>query len=106
MLLSSHERFGLDRRITLLGPLPLDCGAALAPVQIAYETYGTLVPDGGNAVLICHALTGDQHVASTHPRTGKPVDVSAPLPPHMAQSWNLLGFDAARYDPIVEAPEA
>jgi 23S rRNA pseudouridine955/2504/2580 synthase len=39
-----------------------------------------------------------------HPRAGT-IDVSAPLPPHMAQSWNLLGFDATRYDPIVEAPE-
>jgi homoserine O-acetyltransferase len=66
------ERFGLDRRITLLGPLPLDCGAALAPVQIAYETYGTLNADKSNAILICHALTGDQYVASTHPITGKP----------------------------------
>ena len=66
------ERFGLDRRITLLGPLPLDCGAALAPVQIAYETYGALNADKSNAVLICHALTGDQYVASTHPITGKP----------------------------------
>ncbi|MBE7197340.1 MAG: RluA family pseudouridine synthase [Parafilimonas terrae] len=47
-----------------------------------------------------------RRIVIRHPRTGKPVDVSAPLPPHMAQSWNLLGFDAARYDPIVEAPEA
>jgi 23S rRNA pseudouridine955/2504/2580 synthase len=39
-----------------------------------------------------------------HPRGGT-IDVSAPLPPHMAQSWNLLGLDAARYDPIVEAPD-
>ena len=39
-----------------------------------------------------------------HPRGGT-IDVSAPLPPHMAQSWNLLGLDATRYDPIVEAPE-
>ena len=37
---------------------------------------------------------------------GKPIDVTAPLPPHMQQSWNLLGFDTARYDPIEEAPEA
>ena len=58
--------------MTLLGPLPLDCGAALAPVQLAYETYGTLNADKSNAVLICHALTGDQYVASTHPMTGKP----------------------------------
>lgn len=47
-----------------------------------------------------------RRIVIPHPRTGKPVDVSAPLPPHMAQSWNLLGFDAARYDPIVEAPES
>ncbi|MEH3148258.1 MAG: RluA family pseudouridine synthase [Methylobacterium frigidaeris] len=46
-----------------------------------------------------------RRIVIPHPRTGQPVDVTAPLPPHMAQSWNLLGFDAARYDPIVEAPE-
>ncbi|MFS0772894.1 homoserine O-acetyltransferase MetX [Sphingomonas sp. 1P08PE] len=66
------QRFGLSRRVTLPGPLRLDGGASLSPVEIAYETYGTLDADGGNAVLICHALTGDHHVASTHPRTGKP----------------------------------
>ncbi|WP_020178194.1 RluA family pseudouridine synthase [Methylopila sp. M107] len=37
--------------------------------------------------------------------SGDVLDVSAPLPPHMQQSWNLLGFDAEKYDPIVEAPE-
>ncbi|MBJ6122394.1 homoserine O-acetyltransferase MetX [Sphingomonas mollis] len=66
------ERFGLSRRVSLPGPLGLDGGGMLSPVEIAYETYGTLAPDGGNAILICHALTGDQHVASPHPRTGKP----------------------------------
>jgi 23S rRNA pseudouridine955/2504/2580 synthase len=40
-----------------------------------------------------------------HPRTGKPVDVTAPLPPHMLQSWNLLSLDASNYDPIEDAPE-
>ena len=40
-----------------------------------------------------------------HPRSGKPIDVTAPLPPHMRQSWSLLGFDAERYDPIEDAPE-
>jgi homoserine O-acetyltransferase/O-succinyltransferase len=68
----SDHRFGQDRRITLPGPLRLDSGALLSPVDIAYETYGTPDADGGNAVLVCHALTGDQYVASNHPRTGKP----------------------------------
>lgn len=68
----SDPRFGLARHVVLPGPLPLDGGGRLAPVEIGYETYGTLAPDGGNAILICHALTGDQHVASPHPRTGKP----------------------------------
>jgi 23S rRNA pseudouridine955/2504/2580 synthase len=45
-----------------------------------------------------------RRIAVPHPRGGT-IDVTAPLPPHMAQSWNLLGFDAKRYDPIVEAPE-
>jgi 23S rRNA pseudouridine955/2504/2580 synthase len=40
-----------------------------------------------------------------HPRENKMVDVSAPLPPHMQQSWNLLGFDTSSYDPIEDAPE-
>ena len=47
-----------------------------------------------------------RRIVIPHPRTGRPIDVTAPLPPHMEQSFNLLGFDAARYDPIVEAPEA
>ena len=45
-----------------------------------------------------------RRIAIPHPRGGT-IDVTAPLPPHMQQSWNLLGLDAARYDPIVEAPE-
>ena len=58
--------------IELARPLPLDSGQELARARVAYETYGTLNPARDNAVLICHATTGDQHVASTHPRTGKP----------------------------------
>lgn len=53
-------------------PLHLDCNQLLAPYSIAYETYGTLNADKSNAILICHALTGDQYVASRHPATGKP----------------------------------
>lgn len=53
-------------------PLMLDGGETLSPVDVAYETYGTLNNDASNAILICHALTGDQYVASNHPITGKP----------------------------------
>jgi homoserine O-acetyltransferase len=72
--------FGTDQ------PLKLDAGVALSPFQIAYRTYGTLNAERSNAVLICHALTGDQHVVGVHPVTkkngwwetlvgsGKPVD--------------------------------
>jgi 23S rRNA pseudouridine955/2504/2580 synthase len=45
-----------------------------------------------------------RRIVVPHPRGGV-IDVTAPLPPHMQQSWNLLGLDAKRYDPIVEAPE-
>ena len=53
-------------------PLVMDAGVALAPWQIAYQTYGSLNRDRSNTVLICHALTGDQHVANMNPVTGKP----------------------------------
>jgi len=59
-------RFGPDR------PLRLDGGGRLTDLEIAYHTYGKLNADRSNAVLICHALTGDHHVASPHPVTGKP----------------------------------
>jgi 23S rRNA pseudouridine955/2504/2580 synthase len=47
-----------------------------------------------------------RRIVLPHPRGKGVIDVSAPLPPHMRQSWNLLGFDDAPYDPIVEAPDA
>ncbi len=43
-------------------PLRLDAGIDFGPFQIAYQTYGTLNAERTNAVLVCHALTGDQHV--------------------------------------------
>src|SRR5215212_6144823 len=58
--------FGADQ------PLKLDCGVSLSPFQIAYQTYGELNAERSNAILICHALTMDQHVANVHPVTGKP----------------------------------
>jgi homoserine O-acetyltransferase/O-succinyltransferase len=53
-------------------PLMMDAGPSLAPFSVAYQTYGELNADRSNAVLVCHALTGDQHVANAHPVTGKP----------------------------------
>jgi homoserine O-acetyltransferase len=85
--------FGSDQ------PLKLDCGVDLAPFQIAYQTYGTLNADKSNAILICHALTGDQHVANVHPVTGKPgwwqtlVGAGKPLDPerYFIICSNVLG---------------
>ncbi len=58
------------------------------------------LPGGIQAKL--HLLA--RRIAVPHPRGGR-IDVSAPLPPHMEQTWNLLGFDLTRYDPIEDSPE-
>ncbi|BCA59927.1 homoserine O-acetyltransferase MetX [Sphingomonas sp. HMP6] len=97
--MTDDVRFGLARHVILPGPLRLDGGALLSPVEIAYETYGTLNANASNAVLICHALTGDQHVASPHPVTGKPgwwtrmVGPGRPVDParHFIVCANVLG---------------
>ena len=52
-------------------PLALDAGRTLSPFTIAFKTYGALNAAKSNAVLVCHALTGDQFAASRHPVTGK-----------------------------------
>ena len=62
---SLFVQFGADH------PLRMDAGVNLAPVTIAYQTYGQLNAAKSNAFLICHALSGDQHVANTNPVTGK-----------------------------------
>ncbi|UDL96580.1 homoserine O-acetyltransferase [Lichenihabitans sp. PAMC28606] len=53
-------------------PLITDAGGTVSPLTVAYQTYGALNADRSNAILVCHALTGDQHVANVHPVTGKP----------------------------------
>lgn len=53
-------------------PLQLDCGVELGPFTVAYQTYGELNASRSNAILVCHALTGDQFMTGDHPITGKP----------------------------------
>ena len=49
--------------LDLPDPVALDCGRELHPIRIAYETYGVLSPQRDNAILVCHALSGDAHAA-------------------------------------------
>ena len=56
-------------------PFALDSGAVLTDVTIAYETWGELAPDASNAILVCHAWTGDSHAAG---RAGRG---------HLAPGW-------------------
>ncbi|MEJ7934421.1 homoserine O-acetyltransferase [Sphingobium sp. AN558] len=117
--LSDDSRFGLRRHVRLAGPLRLDSGATLAPVDIAYETYGVMNADRSNVILICHALTGDQYVASDHPVTGKAgwwwrmVGPGKPVDParHFIVCANVIGScmgssGPASLDPATGAPYA
>ena len=68
----SIEEAGGVMRFAADKPLRLDSGARIEGLEVAYRTYGRLNEAKSNAVLICHALTLDQHVAGRHPTTGKP----------------------------------
>jgi homoserine O-acetyltransferase len=58
--------------VTFDDGIALECGTTLRHHTVAYRTYGTLNAARSNAVLVCHALTGDQYAAEDHPITGKP----------------------------------
>ena len=57
--------------VTFDDGMDLDCGVHLERLTVAYRTYGRLNAGHSNAVLVCHALSGDQYVAEPHPVTGK-----------------------------------
>lgn len=73
-LINSITPFTIDKHRHAHFPegITLDCDMHLAPVDVAYCTYGQLSEQRDNAILLCHAFTGDQYVAETHPLTGKP----------------------------------
>ncbi len=69
-------------------PLKLSNGSEISNFPLAYQTYGELNSDKSNAILICHALTGDQYVASTNPITGKDGWWSSLVGPNKAVDTN------------------
>jgi len=59
-----------ETQLVQFGSILLDCGATLAPVDVAYETYGELNARKNNAILVLHAFTGDAHAAGADKESG------------------------------------
>ena len=108
----TDQRFGPDRHVHLAVPFALESGVTLAGIEIGYATYGQLDDARTNAVLICHALTGNQHVAGVDPRTGKPgwwpklVGPGLPIDPqrHFIVCANVLGGCSGTTGPTSAGP--
>ena len=67
-----------ERQFVDLGPHELELGGRLPNVRVAYETWGTLNADASNAILLCHALTGDSHATSKSGNSGWWKDIVGP----------------------------
>jgi len=100
-------------RVILPEPLPLDCGQALDHVEVAYATWGQLNAERSNAILLCHALTGDQFPASENPVTGRPAWWSSLVGPgrpvdtdrYFVIATNVLGGCMGTTGPASIAPD-
>ena len=103
-----------DRRFVQIGDLELDSGAVIEDATMAYETWGTLAADGGNAVLVLHALTGDSHVRGPAGRShaspgwweemvgpGRPIDTDH----YFVVAPNILGGCQGSTGPSSPAPD-
>jgi homoserine O-acetyltransferase/O-succinyltransferase len=102
------------RRFAMVGDVPLESGATIPEVRIAYETWGRLAPDRRNAVLVLHALTGDSHVVGGvepgHPTPGWWQGLIGPGCPLDTDRWfvvapNILGGCQGSTGPASLAPD-
>lgn len=103
-----------NRRFADVGTFDLESGGRLTDVRVAYETWGTLAPDGSNAVLVLHALTGDSHVTGPagpgHTTAGWWQQLVGPGAPIDTDRWfvvapNVLGGCQGTTGPASPAPD-
>jgi len=103
-----------SRRFAAIGDLTTERGDRIPDAVIAYETWGELAPDGGNAVLVLHALTGDSHVVGEagpgHPTAGWWSGMVGPGLPLDTDRWfvvapNMLGGCQGSTGPASLAPD-
>ncbi len=101
------------KKLIINQSLELDCGKTISAFPLAYETYGTLNKKKNNAILACHALTGDQFCTNTNPITkregwwttavgpGKAIDTNK----YFVICANVLGGCMGSYGPTEINPE-
>jgi homoserine O-acetyltransferase/O-succinyltransferase len=103
-----------NRRFVDVGTFDLEAGGRLSDVRVSYETWGTLAPDGSNAVLVLHALTGDSHVTGPagpgHVTAGWWQQLVGPGAPIDTDRWfvvapNVLGGCQGTTGPASLAPD-
>lgn len=103
-----------DRAFVDVGAVELEAGGVLPDVRVAYETWGELAPDGSNAVLVLHALTGDAHVTGPagpgQPTAGWWADMIGPGAPidtdrYFVVAPNVLGGCQGTTGPASTAPD-